>query len=359
MRNKTSSLPLRICYLSRVRRNPYVHLLATGVRQADPTISPREIPTLPWRRLLPIPSFDILHLHWAEFQVSYGQVTADQARQNLRSFLRKLRWTRSRGRSIIYTVHNLAQHEGRFAELHNTSNRWLFAHADAIHVHDASTAKILAEQYHRTDNVFIIPHGNYIGAYPNTTTPAEARRQLDIPGEIFVYLFLGQIRPYKGLDLLIEAFSQLDDTQSLLLIVGNNEVSDYGEQIQQHARQHPHIRLIPTFVDDNDLQLYFNAADIVVLPYRRATTSGAAILAYSFAKPLLAPALGPFPGLLSPERGILYEPTGEGLLRALRQARKLDRQQASKAALAYASNLDWTALGSQHIAMYRTALSPH
>lgn len=351
-------LPLRVSYLSRVRRNPYVHLLATGVRRADSAITGRELRTLPWRTLLPTPHFDILHIHWAEFQVSYGPATAAQAQHNLRSFLRKLRWTRSRGRAIVYTVHNLAQHEGRFPELQDIINHWLFAHADAIHVHDTVTAQALAQQYQRSRNVFVIPHGNYIGAYPNTITPSEARRQLGVPDDTFVYLFLGQIRPYKGLDLLIEAFTQLDNARSLLLIAGNNEVSDYGKQIQQQSRQHPRIRLISTFVDDDDLQNYFNAADVAVFPYRRATTSGAAILAYSFAKPLIAPAIGPFPDLLSPERGILYEPTTAGLIQALRQARQLTLQQASKAALAYAVSLDWTTLGGQHAAMYRSALCP-
>lgn len=351
--------PLRVSYLSAVRRNPYVHLLATGVRKADPAIKVRELRSLPWHIVLPFPAFDILHIHWAELQFSYGHPSQAQAQRLEKDFRRKLRWTQARGRHLVYTVHNLTQHEGRFPDLNDGLNRWLFAHADAIHVHDAATADAIAERYQRTRHVFVIPHGNYIGVYPDGISRAEARQRLKLSDDAFVYLFLGQIRPYKGLDLLIEAFAQDDDPQSVLLIAGHIDVSDYGASIQQLARRHPRIHLIPNFVNNDELQVFFKAADVVVLPYRRATTSGAALLAYSFAKPIIAPALGPFPDLLASEQGILYEPTIAGLTRALRQARQLDLAQAAAAAQAYAATRDWTTLGARHADMYRAILSSH
>ncbi len=348
---------LRVSYLSRVRQNPYVSLLAAGVQQAHPTVRSRQIRTLWWRHLLPRPNFDILHIHWAELQFSYGQPSPPQARRLWHGFMRKLRWIQARDRRIVYTVHNLAQHEGRFSQLNDATNRWLFKHAHAIHVHDSQTASALAERYDRRHNVFVIPHGHYIDAYPNTTTRAQARQHLELPDHAFVYLFLGQIRPYKGLDLLIDAFGRLQDDQSRLLIAGNVDVSDYGARIRQLAAQHPRIHLFPAFIGNEDLQTYFNACDIVVLPYRHATTSGAAMLAYSFARAIIAPALGPFPELVGSERGVLFQPGLSGLQQALLQAQQLDLAAAGQAAMAFAARHDWTSLGRRHYAMYRSALT--
>ena len=84
------------------------------------------------------------------------------------------------------------------------------------------------------------------------------------------------------------------------------------------------------------MQIYFNASDACVLPYRRVTTSGAALLAYSFGKPIVAPAIGPFPDLITPERGVLFHPDKGDLTDALCRVRELDAAQASAAALDFA-----------------------
>ncbi len=349
-------LPVRVHYLSAVRGNPYVRLLAAGVQRADSQFRTRQLRKLTWWHLLPAPQFAILHVHWAELQYSYGHPTAEEAQRQWHGLMRRLRWTLATGRRLVYTVHNLDHHEGRFPQLNEATNRWLFEHAHAIHVHDARTAEALASRYGRTKHVFMIPHGHYIGAYPNQIDQASARETLGLPQDAFVYLFLGQIRPYKGLDELLAAFQQMNDEKSHLLIAGNVDASQDSRRLQAQAAAHPRIHLHAGYVPDQELQRFFNAADVIVLPYQKATTSGAAFLAFSFARPIVAPALGPFPALIDSQRGVLYAPEEGGLEQALRQAQRLDLAQASQAALAFAQFHDWTALGREHVAMYRAIL---
>jgi len=350
---ETQSLaPLHVAYLSRVRLNPYVGLLATGVERAAPDIRTSHYYTLPWRRLLLRRRCQILHLHWVELQYSYGYPAASQAERSLRNLLTKLQYLQWRGIRLVYTVHNLSQHEGLHPHLNEQANQWLFAHADAIHVHDQASAEAVAEIYKRQENIFVIPHGNYIGVYPNQINRDEARQRLGIPSDHFVYLFMGQVRPYKGLDRLIEAFTEIGDHNTTLIIAGQANDTDYAQHLRARVSGQSNIKLFIEYIADDNLQVFFNSSDACVLPYRRSTTSGAALLAYSFGKPIVAPAIGPFPDLITPERGVLFH-SDDDLDAALRQVRGLDPDRAGSATLSFAKTLDWTTLGAQHAVMYR------
>lgn len=349
--------PLHVLYLSRVRLNPYVRLLAAGVERAQPSIHTAIYPTLPWRIFLTNRKLDVIHLHWAELQFSYGYPTPSQATRSLQSLFKKLRLARRRGIHIVYTVHNIDQHEDLYPDLNDQANRWLFSHADAVHVHHESTARTVRERYGEPSRMVVIPHGNYLDAYPNQVGRDEARARLDIPDEHFVYLCLGQVRPYKGLDRLIHTFNLLDPEDATLIIAGNAYTPDYARHIHSLVNGQPNIKLHTTYIDDNDLQVYFNAADACVLPYRRATTSGAALLAYSFGKPIVAPAIGPFVDLVASDRGVLFDPENGDLRHALLQIRQLDPDRAGAAAMDFASALDWTTLGAQHAAVYRSLVN--
>jgi glycosyltransferase involved in cell wall biosynthesis len=348
-----SPASLHVTLLSRVRLNPYVNLLAAGVEDADSAIHTSLSYTLPWRRLLLKRRFDILHLHWVELQYSYGNAPIGQAKRSLQNLLLKLRYLQQRGTRLVYTVHNLSQHEGLHPQLNLQANRWLFRHADAIHVHDRTSAEAVAQIYNRHENIFIIPHGNYIGVYPNQVNRDEARTRLGIPPEPFVYLFMGQLRPYKGLDRLIQAFIKLNDSGTILIIAGQVSNTDYVQSIRTQIDGRANIKLFPDFVPNEDLQYFFNSADVCVLPYRHATTSGAALLDYSFAKPIIAPAIGPFPDLVTSDRGVLFDADSD-LTEALRQAQEIDIDRAISATLAFAESRNWSTIGAKHAAMYRS-----
>jgi beta-1,4-mannosyltransferase len=123
-------------------------------------------------------------------------------------------------------------------------------------------------------------------------------------------LFLGLLRPYKGLEELLPAFRSLPDPDATLLIAGRPRPSDYAARLASQVASDPRVRWHPYFVPDAEVQLWMNAADAVVLPYRQITTSGAAMLAWSFGKPVIAPALPAFiePMATAPFLGLLYDP---------------------------------------------------
>ena len=345
----------RVAIISRVKRNPYVDMLCAGLRQPELHLEPRVVDEFSagwvWRNRRRV---DVVHIHWPELLFVYPS----RARSLKRwlSVMLGVCLLRLMGKTLVYTVHNLQQHEGQRAVLAWLGNRVLFALANAVHVHDQDTAGLLACRWNRRRGVYVIPHGNYVGVYPNTVSRAEARRRLGLDSEAFVYLFLGRIRPYKGVEELIAAFRAVEEADAVLLVAGELHEPGYEQAMRALAGADGRVRLDLRFVAEEDLQVYFNACDVCVLPYRHVTTSGAALLSFSFRVPIIAPAMGCFLALAGPagERGILYDADApDGLAGALRAARQGNLDQLRQACAAYAAQLDWRIIARQHAAAYR------
>jgi len=348
--------PLRIVQVSKTHPNPYVQLLYQGLSktQHDLAVSIESNFSLPWL-LRHRGQVDLLHLHWLK-------LLYDDPHRSLRitrafSVLAGLAAARLSGIKVVYTVHNLAQHEERYHRLNRFSQEFVLRLADAVHVHDQMAAWEVAHQYGRRRSVYIAPHGHYKSWYPNTITRDEARRQLGLSPDAFVFLSLGLIRPYKGLETLLDSFATQDDPRLRLVIAGHVAEPAYVEGISRQARQDERVILHTEYVPDEKVQVYCHAADVFVLPYHRVTTSGAALLAFSFDLPIVAPDRPPFRALLAHGRGVAYNPDqSDGLAKALHQARQTDIERAREAVRAYTRELAWPDVAAIHAKMYHQLL---
>ncbi len=354
--------PTRIAFVSRVRLNPYVRLLARGVHEAAPQIEIGHSYFLSLKWLLQQGRrYDLLHIHWVEHLFMVPQPW--QRRKGFVSVSLALLLARLLGIKLVYTVHNLNHHEGRYPILNHWANRLIFRVAHAVHVHDPSVAEEIRRLYRRADNVFVIPHGSYRGAYPDEVNREQARailrehKRIPIPDDAFLFLFLGQVRPYKGIDLLVQAFRDLDAPRARLLIVGKSEALAYAQRVKEMVRGDERIITHMTYVADEELQFFLRAADVCVFPYRHITTSGAALLAFTFEKPIIAPAMGPFVELAAEGRGLLYPPGDvEGLRVALARALDGALEDASPAVHEYAETHNWPTLAREHVRVYERLL---
>jgi len=123
--------------------------------------------------------------------------------------------------------------------------------------------------------------------------------------------------------------------------------------IQNLAQNNPAIKWVLEPVPDEAIQLYMNACNVCVLPYRWSTTSGAVMLAWTFGRPVIAPAIASFPELVTPETGILYDPSQpDALVSALQQAR--ERSWSASAIFNYVHQFDWDRLGPQLASLYQS-----
>jgi glycosyltransferase involved in cell wall biosynthesis len=134
----------------------------------------------------------------------------------------------------------------------------------------------------------------------------EARKMLNLPENKKILLFFGFIRGYKGLDLLLESVSKLPEDY-LLVIAGEvyGKFDEYDEQIKRLGISNK-VRKYVRYINDDEVPLFFSAADVCVQPYKSATQSGIAGISYHFDLPMIATNVG---GLKE-----MIEPYGTGII---------------------------------------------
>jgi glycosyltransferase involved in cell wall biosynthesis len=185
---------------------------------------------------------------------------------------------------------------------------------DAYITHSESDKQLVAERYAiAPENIHVIPHGLY-DQYGELLDIKEARKSLSLNDE-FVILSFGLIRKYKGIPYLIRAFEQLPSeilVKSRLLIVGEiwEDRKELFDKINA-SPAHDKITLIDEYVPDDKVNLYFSAADVVVLPYLRASQSGIAHIAMSFGKPVVVSEVGGLKESMAGYEGTFFVPPGE------------------------------------------------
>jgi glycosyltransferase involved in cell wall biosynthesis len=143
----------------------------------------------------------------------------------------------------------------------------------------------------------VIPHGHYRDAYPRASDRLEARQRVGIPPNRKVFLFFGTIARYKGLPDLVKAFRSLEDREAVLCIAGAVADKNIELFLRAESSVDSRIYLQLSRVPARAVELYFKASDVVVLPFSDIFNSGSALLALSFDRPLLVPALGAMPEL--------------------------------------------------------------
>ena len=313
---------LRISYAPDFsKKNPYQRQLATKLEELG-----CELEGINYKKIFLPTAFkkkhpNILHLHW--LQMYFNAASEIGSFRRLLKFIGGLIILNLKGIKIVWTAHNLNDHEGLHPLSDKLCSLLVSRLANAVIVHSNAAKAELCQRFHikRTDKVFVIPHGNYIEYYENNTNQAKSRKCLGIPESSTVFLFFGMIRWYKGLPELIDAFEKLQSNEAYLLIAGKfrNEDSDLEKLIRQKIEGNKKIKLVPDFIAEEEVQIYMNACDATLFPYKDSLTSGALILAMSFHRACVAPDIGCMKEILTTRGGFLYNPEdSDGLVQALK-----------------------------------------
>jgi glycosyltransferase involved in cell wall biosynthesis len=263
-------------------QNPYTRLLYRNMAA--------EVADFSYRRSLTT-RYDILHLHWPEWELN-AYSSAIEAAARLRMKLLAIDFLRARGARVVWTAHNLSAHDG----LHPRLEKWFWSafisRVDAYIALTQSGRAAAQKRFPRLERIpsFVIPHGHYRDEY-RVNSNDDARKQLGIRCRAKVMLFFGQVREYKNVPALIRAFrgTQKDE---VLCIAGRPSSENLAAEVRREACGDPRVLLHLYEVPKDRVQLFFRAADLVVLPYRDILNSGAALLALSFNRPVLVPNQG-------------------------------------------------------------------
>ena len=340
--------------------NPYQRELAAALGrlsvQTEIGVHKRFLPVL--RAVAAHGKPEILHLHWID-PLALGRTPVMTALKGLR-LLGELTALRLMGVRVVWTVHNLMDHDQRSPRLQMLINRSVAFLSNRIIVHSRS-AKTIVERAFRTpeSRLSVVPHASFAETYAKHLSREDARRKLRLPEDALVYLHFGVLREYKGTRDLLDKFQELDLPRARLLIAGrpaNEEVATY---IQRVAAGDARIMANLCFVPEEDVHLYVSASDVVVMPYRESLTSGVAMLAMGFGKPVIAPRTPVMEEVLAPGANLLYErEDGAGLAAAMLKAATSDLEAKGSKSLARARELSWDEMATQTKTVYDMVLRP-
>jgi glycosyltransferase involved in cell wall biosynthesis len=236
----------------------------------------------------------------------------------------------------------------------------LYREMDAVIAHSRKGARRLVEVAGVPEGtVHVIPHGalDYLTALPD-----EAPLPHELEGARGpVVLFFGLIRPYKGLDLLIEAMAEVPGAE--LWVVGNSRVSEQElSRLRVAAAALPGgDRWVTRFVDDREIPAIMRRADVLVLPYREAEQSGVLYAGLAFGKAIVATAVGGFGEVAADHRAVSLVPPGDAAAMAQALNRLVGDDSARdslgrRAAEAASSAYSWDEIAASTIDLYGSLL---
>jgi glycosyltransferase involved in cell wall biosynthesis len=203
-------------------------------------------------------------------------------------------------KKVVLTAHNVnaGKRDSKDTRLNRLTLRIQYRLADHIFVHTEKMKRELIEEFAvKESGVAVIPFG-INNCVPNTRlTPAQARQRLGIREGERTILFFGRITPYKGLEYLTAAFREIQARLDCRLIIAGrvDRGKGYWKAIRENIREdveRERILVRADFIPDDETEVYFKAADVLVLPYRDIYQSGVLFLAQSFGLPVLAADVG-------------------------------------------------------------------
>jgi beta-1,4-mannosyltransferase len=289
----------------------------------------------------------VLHLHWLA-RVLRGVADETEGLERVAAFVAALDAFRVAGGRIVWTVHNVLPHDTAYPALDMAIREAVVSRADVVHVLSEGTVEAAAPSYEiPASKVLHVPHPSYLGVYPEEITDAEARAHYGIAEDDVVYGFVGNVRPYKGIDELLTAFESIastprpDGRRPRLLIAGMPSKDVEIAEVLDRARRDPRVIVDARRIPAEELAIPMRASDVVVLPYRSSLNSGALLLALSFGRPVVASRSPGVTETVGEEAAIIVEAGDAAALgRSLREADRLLTPEAQHAASATARRFE-------------------
>ena len=271
---------------------------------------------------------------------------------------------RRRGSKIVLTVHDLLPHNT--GETYRHTYYDLYQIADRIICHSNSIKLRLCSEYSiPEEKISVIPHGPFFYDLP-VPNPEQALQSFELDPRKLLVLWQGIISPYKGVDLLLEAWKQVENSVgSACLLIAGTGPPELLEQIRGQIRHLvlERVKLHPRFISTEELVALYRAADIVVYPYRAITTSGALATGLALGKTIAASNLAVFRELLTDrENALLVDLQSPGELgRALIELlmdESLRQQLAKNVQQMNFGEESWSSIGDKTIECYKSLESP-
>ena len=291
---------------------------------------------------------EIIHVHWPENYLVSDSALLALLRTGL--LLSLLRLARLRGTKIVWTIHNVEFHDWRHPRLEAKARRWLAGLCHGLAVHFAAAEPLVRKHLGVRPEIPVVL--TPLGGDPPSLGALERRSNDASP---FVFCHFGELRRYKNVPFIVEAFRRLERRDVRLLIAGRVHEPALERTLTRHAAGDPRIELRLGYLADEELEACLLAADAFVLGSDEFFTSASALQAAGWAMVVVAPEHPHLASFLAPEGWVRYAPGDvEDLSRALAVAAA--GQCSGKANRGQAERFTYASLAASTGALYRRVL---
>ena len=271
------------------QENPYQNLIIEGLENNGV-----EVIKVPGRKFFPLLSLnrakpDIIHIFWPH-DLYMGKNVFTRAVKQI-SLLFTLNILKKY--PTVYSAENISAHNP-IGMTQSTELKWIERIIKRCRglIFMSEAAKEIFTSYYQIQNkkIAVIPHISYKSIYPNQITKQEAKEKLRVT-DSFVFLVLGRLQPYKGIEQTIAAFKLLTHQNCKLIIAGKCISPSYFNKLQSEAGEISGDKIIlqNSFIPNNEIQYYMNAADCLILNYMDVPLNpGSVVMAKDFNLPLIA-----------------------------------------------------------------------
>jgi glycosyltransferase involved in cell wall biosynthesis len=267
-----------------------------------------------------------------------------------------------RRKKILLTVHNILPHER--SRLNKFLNRIVLSLGDEFIVHNVRNRENLLNLCDiQEDRISVIPHGILVPVPIKEIPKEEARAQFGIPQNKKVILHFGNIRDYKGLDILLRALTLIiDEVSDVILLIAGKPWTDWSkkyEKIIKDSKLEHYVVKRLDFILPTEVEHYFSVADIVALPYKYFDSqSGVGALALPFKKPLVVTNVGGLPDFVDDERAIARPSDANDLAKRLVVILKDEHllRKLSEDSKKLSNKLSWDKIAERTSELYKEVL---
>jgi glycosyltransferase involved in cell wall biosynthesis len=300
---------------------------------------------------------DVVHLHWPEYAWRVGGRRFHHQVRLAVGLFRFLQLAKELGLRVWWTAHNIEPHEG--SRLFNWFAYRLVARQSHLVIAHSHRAARQVRRRFGNDRVVVMPHGNFRGVYPPPRAREIVLSELGLNPAIPMVSCLGAIRPYKGFTLAVDAVSRLGGRVQLV-IAGDPKTETDAAELEALRANRPWLRLMLRRTSDQEFSDVLSASDALLLPYRRATTSGVLLTAWSAGRGVIASNISYFADELieHPNAGVLATPGDPGAFAdAIESYLSLPAAERQRAAFAAAAAHEWTQCVGPVVSVLRTEVA--
>lgn len=258
-------------------------------------------------------------VHFHQLSPFYHGQNERETLENSKKLLENLRNIKELGAKIVYTMHNPLPHNRIFSDIDKNLNKELFSISDQIIVLGQTAKEFLIRDQKVVTPISVIQHPTLREYYGIPHSKNDARKELGFPEDAVIFGNIGHIKPYKGLEFIIESFNQFlksnpSQKQLILCLAGTSPDKEYINSLKEKYEQ-KNVLIIERYLSNSELKKFISALDYSVFAFKDIWASSSVVLSISYGIPVIVPDIGCMGDYVNDlNNGLLYQSNNQNSL---------------------------------------------